>query len=74
MTDEVEVWLDADFLERTRVGTLSHDRGTPRFAYEPAWLKSPQVFALDPDLSLGEGSYLPNAEAGTLARRYVVRK
>ena len=64
MTDEVEVWLDADFLERTRVGTLTHDRGTLRFAYEPAWLKSPQAFALDPDLSLGEGSYFPNAEAG----------
>ena len=39
MTDEVEVWLDADFLERTRVGTLSHDRGTLRFVYEPTWLK-----------------------------------
>lgn len=64
MTDEVEVWLDADFLERTRVGTLSHDRGTLRFAYDPAWLKNPQAFALDPDLSLGEGSYFPNAEAG----------
>jgi serine/threonine-protein kinase HipA len=64
VTDEVEVWLDADFLERTRVGTLSHDRGTVRFAYDSAWLKSPQAFALDPDLSLGEGSYFPNAEAG----------
>ena len=64
MTGEVEVWLDAYFLERTRVGTLSHDRGTLRFAYDPAWLKSPQAFALDPDLSLGEGSYFPNAEAG----------
>ncbi len=64
MTDEVEVWLDADFLERTRVGTLSHDRGTLRFAYDPTWLKNPQAFALDPDLSLGEGSYFPNAEAG----------
>jgi len=64
VTDEVEVWLDADFLERTRVGTLSHDRGTLRFAYDPEWLKEPQAFALDPDLSLGEGSYLPNAEAG----------
>jgi serine/threonine-protein kinase HipA len=62
--DEVEVWLDADFLERTRVGTLSHDRGTLRFAYDPAWLKNPQAFALDPDLSFGEGSYFPNAEAG----------
>jgi serine/threonine-protein kinase HipA len=64
VTDEVEVWLDADFLERTRVGTLSHDRGTLRFAYDPSWLKNPQAFALDPDLSLGEGTYFPNAEAG----------
>ena len=64
MTEEVEVWLDADFLERMRVGTLSHDRGTLRFAYDPVWLKNPQAFALDPDLSLGEGTYFPNAEAG----------
>ena len=64
MTDAVEVWLDADFLERTRVGTLSHDRGTLRFVYEPKWLKAPQAFALDPDLSLGDGTYFPNAEAG----------
>jgi hypothetical protein len=64
VTDEVEVWLDADFLERMRVGTLSHDRGTLRFAYDPVWLKNPQAFALDPDLSLGEGTYFPNAEAG----------
>jgi len=64
VTDDVEAWLDADFLDRTRVGTLSHDRGTIRFAYDPAWLKNPQAFALDPDLSLGEGSYFPNAEAG----------
>jgi serine/threonine-protein kinase HipA len=64
VTDVVEVWLDADFLERTRVGTLSHDRGTLRFAYDPAWLENPQAFALDPDLSLGEGNYFPNAQAG----------
>ncbi|MGH7878610.1 MAG: type II toxin-antitoxin system HipA family toxin [Candidatus Binataceae bacterium] len=64
MTDTVEVWLDADFLERTRVGTLSHDRGTLRFAYEAAWLMNPQSFALDPDLSLGEGTYFPSVEAG----------
>jgi serine/threonine-protein kinase HipA len=64
VTDEVEVWLDADFLERVRVGTLSHNRGTLRFTYEPAWLQNPQAFALDPDLSLGEGTYFPNAEAG----------
>ena len=64
MTDQVEVWLDADFLERTRVGTLTHDRGTLRFVYESEWLKNSQAFALDPDLSLGEGTYFPNAEAG----------
>jgi hypothetical protein len=43
MTDQVEVWLDADFLERTRVGTLTHDRGTLRFVYEPEWLKNSQA-------------------------------
>jgi serine/threonine-protein kinase HipA len=64
MTDQVEVWFDADFLERTRVGTLTHDRGTLRFVYEPEWLKNSQAFALDPDLSLGEGTYFPIAEAG----------
>jgi serine/threonine-protein kinase HipA len=64
MTNQVEVWLDADFLERTRVGTLTHDRGTLRFVYEPEWLKNSQAFALDPHLSLGEGTYFPNAEAG----------
>jgi len=64
VTDEVEVWLDADFLERTHVGTLSHDRGTLRFVYDAAWLKNPQAFALDPDLSMGEGTYFPNADAG----------
>src|SRR5580658_10853238 len=64
MTNLVEVWLDADFLDRTQVGTLSHDRGTLRFVYHPEWLKNPQAFALDPDLSLGDGTYFPNAEAG----------
>jgi serine/threonine-protein kinase HipA len=64
VTDEVEVWLDADFLERMRVGTLAHDRGTLRFAYDAAWLRNPQAFALDPDLSMGEGTYFPNTDAG----------
>jgi hypothetical protein len=35
VTAEVEVLLDADFLEGMRVGTLSHDRGTLCFAYYP---------------------------------------
>ena len=51
MTDQVGVWLDADFLECTRVGTLTHDRGTLRFVYQPEWLKNSQAFALDPNLS-----------------------
>jgi serine/threonine-protein kinase HipA len=58
VTDEVQVWLDADFLVRRRVGTLSHDRGILRFAYDPVWLKNPQAFALDPDLSGSPGPTL----------------
>ncbi len=38
--------------------------GQLRFAYDPEWLKNPQAFAFDPDLSLGDGTYFPNAEAG----------
>lgn len=65
MTDVLEVWIDADFLEtRVRVGTLAHDRGTLRFTYESAWLQHPASFALDPDLSLGEGSHYPAPEQG----------
>jgi serine/threonine-protein kinase HipA len=65
MSDSLEIWLDADFVaERQRVGTLAHDRGTVRFSYEPAWLKHPLSFALDPDLSLGDGAYYPKPEQG----------
>lgn len=65
MSESLEVWLDADFVgERLRVGTLAHDRGTVRFSYEPAWLQHPLAFALDPDLSLGEGAYYPKPEQG----------
>ena len=65
MSDALEVWLDADLIdERCRVGTLAHDRGTVRFAYDPAWLQHPLSFALDPDLSLGEGVYYPKPEQG----------
>ena len=49
--------------ERTRVGALTHDRGTLCFVFDPEWLKNSQGFALDPDLSLDAGSYFPNAEA-----------
>lgn len=65
MSESLEVWLDADFVgERLRVGTLAHDRGTVRFSYDPTWLKHPLAFALDPDLSLGEGAYYPKPEQG----------
>lgn len=65
MSESLEVWLDTDFVgERLRVGTLAHDRGTVRFSYEPTWLKHPLSFALDPDLSLGEGAYYPKPEQG----------
>ena len=65
MSESLEVWLDADFLpERLQVGRLAHDRGAVRFSYEPAWLKHPLSFALDPDLSLGEGAFHPRPEQG----------
>lgn len=65
MSESLEVWLDADFLpERIQVGMLAHDRGTVRFTYEPAWQKHPLSFALDPDLTLGEGAFYPHPEQG----------
>ena len=65
MSNELEVWLDVDFLDApVRVGTLADDRGTVRFAYETPWLHHPLRFALDPDLSLGEGAYFPKPEQG----------
>jgi serine/threonine-protein kinase HipA len=57
--------LDADFLtEKLRIGSLSHDRGAIRFAYESAWLRHPLSFAIDPDLSLGEGAFHPQPDRG----------
>ncbi len=65
MNESVEVWLDADFVsERMRVGTLSHDRGAVRFAYEESWLKHSLSFALDPELTLDAGAFHPKAEQG----------
>lgn len=65
MSESLEVWLDADFLpDRLQVGRLAHDRGSLRFSYEPAWLKHPLSFALDPDLSLSEGAFHPRPEQG----------
>jgi serine/threonine-protein kinase HipA len=65
MNDILEVWLGADFLDgAAQVGTLTHDRGTVRFSYDVAWLHHPLRFALDPDLSLGDGAYYPKPEQG----------
>ncbi len=65
MSNELEVWLDVDFLDGpVRVGTLAHDRGTVRFGYAVPWLCHPLRFALDLDLSLGEGAYFPKPEQG----------
>jgi serine/threonine-protein kinase HipA len=65
MNDSLEVWLDADLIsEPLRVGTLSHQRGQVRFAYEGAWLRHPLRFALDPDLSLDAGTFHPSPERG----------
>jgi serine/threonine-protein kinase HipA len=62
---DVEVWLDVDFLaERVRVGTLSHDRGALRFAYDAAWLKHELRFAVDPELTLDAGAFHPRPEQG----------
>lgn len=65
MSEALEVWLDADFIaDRLRVGALAHNRGAMRFSYDPAWLKHPLSFAVDPDLSLGEGAFHPTPELG----------
>lgn len=60
--DALAVWLDAgDLLEQgaapTRLGTLHHQRGVYSFAYDRAWLASPQRFWLDPELELFSGEH-----------------
>lgn len=63
--DTLEVWLNADFLEKmVKVGCLSHDRGSVRFVYDPDWLKHPQCFDIDPDLSLDDATFHPNPVIG----------
>ena len=62
---KLEVWLDADFIEKmVRVGFLAHDRGNVRFNYDPDWLKHPNRFDIDPDLSLDHAVFHPNPELG----------
>lgn len=64
MKARLEVWLDCDLMERCRIGTLAHDRGQVRFCYDPAWLQSPQAFAVDPSLSLDDQPSFPRPELG----------
>jgi len=59
---DVEVWVDADIVRLTRVGTLHDDRGQIRFRYDPSWPDHPGAFEIDPALSLGEAPFFPNAE------------
>lgn len=65
MTEKLEVWLDADFLDAPcLVGRLSHDRGQVWFNYERSWLQNPACFSLDPDLTLDAAPFFPKPEAG----------
>jgi serine/threonine-protein kinase HipA len=64
MSDTLEVWLDCDLLASCWVGTLWHDRGQVRFAYDKTWLRHGQAFMLDPDLSLDAAPFFPKPEAG----------
>lgn len=65
MSEQLEVWLDTDFVDtRTRVGTLSHDRGQVWFNYDEDWLKTATCFVLDPSLTLDSGRFFPKPETG----------
>ena len=65
MSDSLQVWLDTDFLTgKLQIGTLTHDRSAIRFAYDPSWLQHPLSFAIDPDLSLGDGVFHPKPDQG----------
>lgn len=59
--EQIWVWLDdPSFGSLQRIGTLSRgDRGSVRFAYDPAWLKQAQAFPLDPELDLTGGEFYP---------------
>lgn len=65
--EQIWVWLDdPSFGPLQRIGTLSRgDRGSVRFAYDPAWLKQAHAFPLDPELDLTAGEFYPgNANFG----------
>lgn len=60
--EQLRVWLDDPaFGPLQQIGTLSRgERGTVRFAYEPAWLKQAHAFPLDPELDLSSGEFFPS--------------
>ncbi|HNX77789.1 MAG TPA: HipA N-terminal domain-containing protein [Candidatus Rifleibacterium sp.] len=65
--EQIRVWLDdPSFGPLQKIGTLTRgDRGSVRFAYEPAWLKMAHAFPLDPELDLTAGEFYPgNANFG----------
>jgi serine/threonine-protein kinase HipA len=59
--EQIWVWLDDPaFGPLQHIGILSRgDRGSVRFAYEPAWLKHAHAFPLDPELDLTSGEFFP---------------
>ena len=59
--EQIWVWLDDPaYGPLQQIGTLSRgDRGSVRFAYEPAWLKHAHAFPLDPELDLTAGEFFP---------------
>lgn len=65
MSGRLEVWIDANFLDRmARVGTLAHARDQVRFNYDANWLSHPLRFTLDPQLSLDNAAFFPNPTQG----------
>ncbi|HZZ92502.1 MAG TPA: type II toxin-antitoxin system HipA family toxin [Usitatibacter sp.] len=59
----LEAWLDVEWLpDPVAVGTLADDRGQIRFQYDGDWLRHPEAFALDPDLSLDKAPFFPDPE------------
>ncbi len=59
--EHIQVWLDDPaFGPLQEIGTLARgDRGSVRFAYNPAWLKKAHAFPLDPELDLTAGDFYP---------------
>lgn len=64
MSAALEVWLDCDLCPMRRLGTLEHERGQVRFAYDRDWLKQDIAFAIDPQLTLDAAPFFPRPEAG----------